>query len=446
MTPARRPASGPAPVVAIAIAAFAVAVFTLYPGFYTFDSAYQLYQARTGEYHSLQPPTMTLAWAGLLAAGLPPGSLLVVHLAALCAGAALIGLSLPRPWDLIAPLVLLWPPFLALFGHLLIDVSLAASLLLATGWIAWTRATGRAALGWWAAIPLAYAVGVRHNALLAVPPLLFLLLAHKSSRGLLANIAIALGLTAAAFAAWTGVWRMVAPPVPAWSSTAIWDLSAVSVASGELLLPPGVHGPGLTVEELRPLVNSYASMTILTGTRSGINAGLLEPPLPEAVKRELMLRWVRLPFTHGKAWLRHRLDVAWSLFGVRRAGEPEGQFIEPIATPFRDNPPIRKNETVANDLLLRAVQALHYTPWTAPIAYLALSIFALALALRAGFAGDRMLVGALVLGTWLFALPLVVLVPAADWRYALWPMVSAVVALLLALGGASARDNRFHLP
>jgi hypothetical protein len=202
-----------------------------------------------------------------------------------------------------------------------------------------------------------------------------------------------------------------------------------------MLLPSGVHGPGLTVEELRPLVNSYASMTILTGTRSGINAGILEPPLPEAVKRELMLRWLRLPFTHGTAWLRHRLDVAWSLFGVRRAGEPEGQFFEPIVTPFRDNPPIGKNETIANDLLLRAVKAMHYTPWTAPLAYLALSIVALSLALRAGFAGDRMLAGALVLGTWLFALPLVVLVPSADWRYALWPMVCAVAALLLALGG-----------
>jgi hypothetical protein len=441
MLPARPPART-APVVAIAIAAFAIAVFTLYPGFYTFDSAYQLYQARTGEYHGLQPPTMTLAWAGLLRLGLPPGSLLVVHLAALCAGAALAGLSLARPWRVIAPLVVLWPPFLVLFGHLLIDVALAAALLLATGWIAWTRSTGRPALGWWAAIPLAYAVGVRHNALLAVPPLLFLLLAQKPSRGPLANVAIALALTAAAFGAWTGVWRTVAAPVPAWSSTAIWDLSAASVADGKLLLPPGVHGPGLTVEELRPLVNSYASMTILTGTRSGINAGLLEPPLPEAVKRELMRRWLRVPFTHPQAWLRHRLDVAWSLFGMRRAGEPEGQFVEPIVTPFRDNPPIRSNGTAANGLLLRAVQAMHHTPWTAPLAYLALSVVALGIALRPRFAGDRTLVGSVVLGTWLFALPLVVLVPAADWRYALWPVVSSVVALLLALGGR--RNDRME--
>lgn len=437
MLPARPRASHPAPVAAIAIAVFAIALFALYPGFYTFDSAYQLYQARTGEYHSLQPPTMALAWSGLLAVGLPAGALLVVHLGALCAGAALLGLSISRPWGVIAPLVLLWPPFLALFGHLLIDVSLAAALLLATGWIAWTRATGRAALGWWAAIPLAYAVGVRHNALFAVPPLLFLLPAAKSPfpRSLLANVAIAVGLTLAAFGTWTVVSGMVARPVPAWSSTAIWDLSAASVASGEMLLPPAVHGPGLTVEELRPLVNSHASLTILTGTRSGINAGLLEPPLPEAARRELMLRWLELPFTHGGAWLRHRLAVSWSLFGVRRAGEPEGQFIEPLVTPFRDNPPIRKNETAANDLLLHAVQAMRYTPWCAPIAYLALSMVALGIALRPRFSGDRLLVVSVVLGTWLFALPLVVLVPAADWRYALWPVVSSVAALLLALGG-----------
>lgn len=429
------PRASPLPVVAIAVAAFALALFTLYPGYYTFDSAYQLYQARTGEYHGLQPPPMTLAWAGLLAIGAPPDALLVVHLAALCAGAALLGLSLAGPWRVVAPLLVLWPPFLALFGHLVIDVSLAAALLLATGWIAWTRATGRAALGWWAALPLAYAVGVRHNALLAVPPLLYLLLAQGGARGLVANIAIALGLTAAAFGAWNVVWRMVAPPVPAWSSTAIWDLSAASVASGELLLPPGVHGPGLTVDELRPLVNSHASMTILTGTRSGINAGLLEPPLTEAAKRELMLRWLGLPFTHGAVWLRHRLEVAWSLFGVRRAGEPEGQFIEPIVTPFRDNPPIGRNGTAANDLLLRAVAVMRYTWWTAPLAYLALSIVPLGIAWRPRFAGDRVLVGSVVLATWLFAAPLVVLVPAADWRYALWPMVSSVVALLLALGG-----------
>jgi len=109
-----------------------------------------------------------------------------------------------------------------------------------------------------------------------------------------------------------------------------------------------------------------------------------------------------------------------------------------------DNPPIRFNDTFANALLLRAVQAMRYTPSCAPIAYLALSIVAMGLAFRPRFSGDRRWVGSLVLVTWLFALPSVVLVPAADWRYALWPVVSAAVALLLALGGAKRNGWRLR--
>lgn len=426
-----RAALGGRSVVLVAMAAFAVAVYTLYPGWYSFDSAYQLHQARTGDFASIQPPAMPLAWAALLAFGLPPGALLVVHLAALFAGAALLGLSMARARGVAAPLVLLWPPFLVVLGHLWIDVSMAAALLLAAGWIAWTRATGRAALGWWAAIPLAYAIGPRHNALFAVPPLLFLLLPWP--RKALARAVVAVGLTLAAFGAWTAVARMVAVPVPVWSVIAIWDLAAVSVESGEMLLPAGVRGPGLTVEELRPLVNAHSVTGLLTGTSSGINAGLITP-LAEEAKRELMRRWVRLPFTHGMAWLRHRLAVTASLFGPQPPGRAEAEFIQPIVTAYGDNPPIRRNETTANELLLRAARALHHTLLCAPIVYFALSIVAVGIAARPRFTGDRMLVGALALGTWLYAAPLVVLAPATEWRYALWPMVSAVVALLLALG------------
>ncbi|MBK7660092.1 MAG: hypothetical protein IPJ28_13520, partial [Betaproteobacteria bacterium] len=140
------------------------------PAGIVFRHILQLWQARNGRFSDLQPPGMAFAWSVLLAAGLPPGSLLVAHLAALAAGTALLGISVRRLHGLALPLVLLWPPFLVTFGHLWNDVSLAAALALATGWISWTRATGRPAWGWLAAIPLAYAIGVRHNAVLAAPP------------------------------------------------------------------------------------------------------------------------------------------------------------------------------------------------------------------------------------------------------------------------------------
>ena len=426
----------------VTIAVFAMSVFALYPGWYSFDSAYQLHQARTGNFVDLQPPGMAIAWAGLLAFGLPPGALLVAHLTALTGGAMLAGLSLRRPLGLAFPLILFWPPLLAVFGHLWTDVSLAAALMLATGWIAWTRATGRTRLSWWAAIPLAYAVGMRHNAVFAIPPLLFLLVAGPPSRprGMLSTLASVVLLTVGTYGAWAIVSRVATQvSVPAWTLTALWDLSAASVASGEMLLPAGVRGPNLTVEELRPLVNPHTSVSVLHGTRSGVNTGILEPPLPQEVRRELLVRWVSLPFTHGNAWLHHRVGVAWSLFGPQPASKVESQFIEPHVHAFGDNPAIPRNETLLNAMLLRATLAMQGTLWCTPLFYLLLSLVAVLLALRPGFSGDRMLVIALACSAWLFALSFALLAPAADWRYMLWPTMAALVALPLVVDSRGPR-------
>jgi hypothetical protein len=421
----------------LAMAAFGLAVATLYPGWYSFDTSWQLWQAQTRRFSDLQPPGMAIAWSILLDLGLPPGSLLVVHLGALSLGSALLGLAIRRLHGIVLPLVLLWPPFLVLFGHLWIDVSLAAALTLATGWIGWTRATGRAAWGWLAAIPLAYAVGVRHNAVFAVPPLLFLLLAEtpRSPRGVIARSVLAIALSAGVFVAWAGVSKLVVTiPSPVLNVLAIWDLSAASVASGELLLPEGVHGPGLTVDELRPLVNADTVMHVLNGTRSGINPGI-ESPLPAGVERELRLRWLALPFTHPGAWLRHRLAVAALLFGPQGTDRGESAFIIPKVIARPGNPVVVANDTAPNAWLLATIRTWRDGPACMPLTYLAIAVAASGLALRRGFRGDRGLVLALASGAWLVALPLTVLAPAAEWRYSLWPMMAATFALFFALDG-----------
>ena len=418
-----------------ALAAFGIAVATLYPGWYSFDTSWQLWQASTRRFSNLQPPGMAIAWSILLDFGLPPGSLLVAHLGALALGSALLGLAIRRPHGLVLPLLMLWPPFLVLFGHLWIDVSLAAALTLATGWIAWTRATGRRTWGWLAALPLAYAVGVRHNAVFALPPLLFPLLAESrwAPRGAIARTALAVALSAGAFAAWAGVSKLVVTiPSPVLNVLAIWDLSAASVASGELLLPEGVHGPGLTVDELRPLVNADTVMHVLNGTRSGINPGI-ESPLPAAVEKELRLRWLALPFTHPAAWLRHRLAVAALLFGPQGRERGESAFIIPKVIARPGNPVIVANDTATNAWLLKTVREWRDGIACMPLTYLLIALAASGLALRRGFRGDRGLVHSLAIGAWLVSLPLVVLAPAAEWRYSLWPMMSSAFALLLAL-------------
>lgn len=381
-------------VGATALAAFGIAVATLYPGWYSFDTSWQLWQAGTRRFSNLQPPGMAIAWSFLLDLGLPPGALLVAHLGALALGTALAGLAIRRPHGVLLPLVMLWPPFLVLFGHLWIDVSLAAALTLATGWIAWTRSTGRRAWGWLAALPLAYAVGTRHNAVFALPPLLYLLLAGspRLPRGRAARTALALALSAAAFAGWAGVSKLVVTiPAPVLNVLAIWDLSAASAASGELLLPEGVAGPGLTVDELRPLVNTDTVMTVLNGTKSGINPGI-ESPLPADVEAELRRRWLALPFTHPAAWLRHRLSVAGMLLGPQDRGRAESAFIIPRVIARPGNPAIVMNDSDANAWLLATARSWRDGLACTPLAYLVLGLAAAAMAWRPGFRGDRGLV------------------------------------------------------
>lgn len=379
---------------------------------------------------------MALLWAGLIGAGLPPGSLLVVHLAGYVVGAVLLGLSVNGRAGLVFSLLLLWPPFLALFGHLWTDVGMAAALMLAAGWIAWTNAMGRSRLAWLAVIPLTYAICVRHNALFAAPPFFYLLVHHRQNLSIRAKAAIAVSLTAAAFGVAVTLSKLsVARSVPAWSSTAIWDLSAASVASGRLLLPKGMHGPTLTTDELRPLLNPHASLNLLTGTKSGINAGVVEP-LPVEVERELLVRWLQLPFTHGSAWFNHRAAIARSLFGTQ---QPDKVFIEPYVHQFRDNPTIHANTSRMNAALRELLGGMRETLWCAPAVYLGLSLVAVGLALRRQFPGDRALVVCLSASAWLFALPLAVVLPAADWRYTLWAMLGSVLALLLAVAGTPVR-------
>lgn len=447
MPPRRRSWKWRLAVVVVGILAAAAATAVLYPGWYSHDSAWLLMQARTRAFSNLQPPMMPLTWSFLLQQGLPPGSLLVAQLAVLAFGLAMLGMAVRPVLALLLPLVMLWPPFLVLLGHLWIDVTMAAALAAAVGWIALSGAGLPARYAWLAALPLAYAIAVRHNAAAAAVPLLYVMVSRAAGapRRTSARAGVTLALAAGAIGASALLARqVVVMPMPAWTPTAIWDLSAASVASGRVLLPEGMRGASLTVEELRPLVNADTSNDILTGTESGVNPGV-DSPLPPPVERELLAAWVQLPFTHTAAWACHRAGVAWSLLGPQRTDKWESLFIMPRVIPYADNPPIKVNDTRLNARLLEWARSARQTPFFTPLAYLLLAVAGVALSLRPRFGGDRPLIVALAASAWLHALPLVLIVPAAELRYLLWPMMAGLLAFLLSLdaAGPGARARYF---
>lgn len=418
--------------MAASLAVFAIACWTLYPGWYSFDSAWLLLQARSGDYSDLQPPMMALLWSGLLALGAAPGALLLLHLMMASAGLLLLGAAARRLVAVLLPLLLLWPPFLALFGHLWVDVALAAAMLLGAGLLAAARE--RPHLAWYALLPLAWAVAVRHNGLPAVLPLLLLAVsrAPRAPPGKAARLLLATAFAATFLFASLALSRMLVPlHTPAWTPTAVWDLSAASIARGRVLLPAGMIGPALDVAELAALTDPDTSMTLIAGSRSGINVGI-SAPMPDPVLHELRRRWLLLPFTDTRAWLDHRAAVAWSLFGPQRRDKTADLMIVPRVTPMQDNPPIVANQGAANAALARTIFDWRDSPLLMPLAYLLASLGALAWSLRRRFAGDRQMVVALVASAWLYALPLVLIVPSAEWRYTLWPMLASACATLLA--------------
>ncbi len=449
-----------AALVVAALVALAAALL-VYPGWHSFDSAQALKQAATGEYADLQPPAMALTWAGLLALGLPPGALVVLHLALAALGLALLGAGVaagradaPRRWPLVLPpLLLLYPPLLALFAHAWADVALAATLLLAAGALAWAGRTRAAALA--AIALLGWAVFLRHNAAAAALPLLALAawragLGARADAGRhwtgrwawrapwiarLASLAAALALALAALLGAGALGRALsAHHATPWAPTAIWDLAAVSVASDAFLLPAGMHGPGMDVDELRPITTPDTVIALLSGNRSGLNAGDAEP-IPEPARGELRARWLGLPLTHTRDWLAHRGRVAWSLLGPQRRDKAPDLMITPRITTAPGAPPLGEPPGRTAQALAAWVFAHRDAWWLAPIAWLALGLPAVALALRRRFAGDRALVLALVASALAYTAPLLLLAPAAEWRYLLWPMLASALALLLALAG-----------
>jgi hypothetical protein len=227
--------------------------------------------------------------------------------------------------------------------------------------------------------------------------------------------------------------------LPAWTPTAIWDLAAVSVARGEVLLPEGIHGPGLDVAQLERALSPDQALPLFTQTRAGIGAGILSP-MRDLDRGELLHRWLALPFEEPRAYFTHRSAVAWSLFGPQREDKPLALFMVPEVVRYADNPPIASNQTALNAGLVAAMQRWRTGPLAMPLAYLALGLLA-ALRLR-GRAGTACagLSGALLLSALLYAAPLPFIVPSAEWRYVFWPMFACALAALLALAAPRAPE------
>lgn len=468
-------AAGLAPWLA-ALAGAALSLWLFYPGYLSWDSAYQWWQVRSGEWNNVHPVLLTLVWSATERLWPGPGGLFLVHGALYWLGLGLLAAGLVRGAWPRAAVVLglgLMPAVFALLPHLWKDIGMLVALIWTVALLAHERHRPSRALRLVAVATLTLACAYRHNALPLAVPLLWYIAGREPGADALAGVHAGTGPGApdsragtdadpagshpahdstAKGRTWqhwrTGPWPRLAltaglllavmllaglpnrlPGVErfqVWPVTATWDLAAVSIERRQVLLPEEIIEPDLVLADLDRHFVPYAAPPIYNSTRIRMSVG------PTAFSDRQMAAvnaaWLRLWLEHPLPYLRHRARVAGYLFGFFPQQLPDDQIVYYGVMPFADNPPVAVADTAGARTWRRWVAAWVNTPLFAFWPY------ALVLAAVAWLARGRRghpLLRPLLWSCLLVTLPLLVAAPSAEFRYLVWPVFCAGLVLVL---------------
>lgn len=146
--------------------------FAFSPGFMSYDSYVQFQNALTDKYADNNPVVMAYVWHLLMSSRPGPENMLIFHLIILFMGIIMWCYYLSKsPLKVLIPCLFFAPWILNFSGVIWKDVGVGFALLLASGLI---FNKNKSKILFAAAIPfLFYAESIRHNALLAVAPIIF---------------------------------------------------------------------------------------------------------------------------------------------------------------------------------------------------------------------------------------------------------------------------------
>lgn len=452
---ARAAAGSAAAALPWLIAAIAAAtLFALFaPGWFTFDTAHQWWMARTGQLDSTHPAVMVRLWQASRALLPDPHGFFALQLALVWGGLAFATTALPlrTPWRIAVLLGIgLWPAFLALQPQVWKDLWMVGALLWAVGALLREQATPAWHWRGMALLMLALATAFRFNAITGVLPLWAWLAwriarvpvgstraesARMTPRAARTRLVAAL-LSLPVLLALAALPDRLGPVrhVTVWPIMALWDLAAVSIDTGRMVIPAPFLKPGATVDDLerdfRPTVNvpSFVTGTIRFHYEMDVPAGDL------ATLREA---WLTLPLREPQAWARHRLRLSAYLFGFRNDELADTQVLMPDLVAYQDNPLLAMAPSRVREGLVAAwhrwVDGPFFMGWC--YALLAAGVLVAAAWRR------RAAAAALSASGLAMVVPLVPLATAADFRYLLWLVVASLLALVLLVSPAP-REGR----
>jgi hypothetical protein len=433
-----------------ALLGFAFTLWTFYPGYMSYDSAYQWLQARHGTFDTLHPPVMAILWQ-LTDRALPgPGGMLVTQ--SLLYWTALAALTSVLPLGVISRFISVlfigfWPPLFGLLPHIWKDVLMMAAFGLTTALLRVELEYPKRWLRVAAVLALSFTCMLRHNAILgAVPLAVWIAIRELAPYGKItrhkAHIAL-LTLLITGFLYGMSILPNYMPNVrrvdSLWSLVALWDIAAVSLSEERLLFPVALHDPSLTLEDLRKDFMEAASAPLYASGKLKIS--LWQAYTPDEC-RELEKAWLSLLFDHTRLYLQHRWRLTQLLFGWDRASHPDHLVFEPGLYAMPDNPPIVATWGILQQWVQSCLNALINTPlfagWWYVVALLVISILGLTRLKNTSAA----LATVVSISALAYALPLTLISGSTDFRYLSWLLLATPIAALLLVGTKNAGTKK----
>lgn len=422
-----------APWLAVLIG-ISVTLLLFYPGYMSWDSAYQWWQVRHGLINPAHPPIMVLIWQCTNALLPGPGGYFIFQTCLYwCALGLFVSALNLRPWlKLLVVLGLgFWPPLWGLSLHLWKDIGTVSFFCLAAACLA--QDYHRPHQLWRLSALLCVVLGClyRYNALSAGVFFIIYIVHRDFSFRCSVSKRRKIKVAVISLTVLGGIQLILMSPTyllnlksePLWPLQAQWDIAAVSVYENKLLFPPGWTSPKLTMAVLKRDFDPSVNVPIFNSSLIYVNPYYSMSDHDYAVLKKT---WLWLPIEHPHAYWQHRWYVTQNLLGWRQDSRHPNFVFAPGIVPYKDNPTLVVTQAPAANFVQAALLALIETPLFFGWIYVLLALFVTAWAWRKKCS----LAIALSLSALGFVMPLILLAPSCDFRYLAWLLQGSLLALL----------------
>ncbi len=408
-------------------------LYLFYPGYMSWDSAYQWWQVRHGVFDPAHPIIMVTIWRSTEMILPGPGGYFVFQTCLYWLSLALFVSALNLNTWLKTLIVCLgfWPPLWGLSLHLWKDIGAMSFFCLAVAFLAYDYSSAKRSWRLLALVCIIIACAYRHNALSAGAIFLVYLVYRevsvRSAKPLFRKKIIAAGsvllIAAVQLMLMLPTYLLQLKNEPLWPLQAQWDIAAVSVYENKLLFPPGWSSPQLTMEILKRDFDPSVNVPLFKSSLIYLNPYY---PMTNEDFSILKKTWLQLPIDYPKAYWQHRTYVSKNLLGWQQDLAYPNYVFDPQLMTYKDNPPIIFVQKPIAKLVQTKLSSMTETPLFYGWAYalLALFVFVLALIRRHWFAAMISLSGLC------YVLPLVILAPSSDFRYLAWLLLASMLAVV----------------